>query len=74
MATEWVEGCGCPSGPVNQQLTAEFCSATIALVTPNAQSFNIQSSCFFFSLAAVIALSSPLCLSLALPHSAHILT
>lgn len=38
MATEWVEGRGCPSGLVNQQLTAEVCSATSAPVTPNTQS------------------------------------
>lgn len=49
MVTEWVEGRGCPSGPVNQQHTAEFCSATIALVTPNTQSFKIQCSCLFSS-------------------------
>lgn len=49
MATEWVEGRGCPSGPVNQQLTAEFCSLTIALVTPNTQSFKIQWPCVFSS-------------------------
>lgn len=41
MATEWVEGCVCPSDPLNPQFTAESCSTTIAVVTPNAQSFII---------------------------------
>lgn len=69
MATEWVEGRGCPSGPVNQQFTAESCAATVALVTPDAQSFNIQPFLLllFFSLLQL----SSLCLSVLLLTSPY---
>lgn len=62
MATEWVEGHGYPSGPTNQQLTAESYCTTIALAIPIAQSFTRP---------AVIPPPLPpssLSLNLSLPH------
>lgn len=48
MATEWAEGRGCPSGPVNQQFTAESCSANHGTGNPWRSIFQHLAFLFLF--------------------------